>query len=292
MDNIEKTIKINELKLMFFVGLTCAIIFFFGYIITEIFNLGLNGIYATIGVIVIMNFVSFFFSKSIVLRSQRAIRMTEADYPEYYNMVRSMCERNNIKLPELYYIQNNSLNAFATGRSQNDAAVVVTSGLLNSMPLDEISGVIGHELSHIVHKDILITSFVTTLVGVFTIMAAFARNASYYGTSNRRNSNSSLILIFGLVASLVMPIVGTLIKMAVSRSREYMADATGGEICGSPQLLAKALYRISHNGSEMPMANEATAPLYISNPLKNGLFSKLFSTHPDINDRIKRLQEM
>lgn len=292
MNNVDKTIKINEFKLIFFIALTCGFIFALGYIITDIFNLGLYGIYGTLILIVAVNFFSFFFSKTMVLKSQHAVPMKEEDFPEYYNMVKNMCERNNIKLPELYYINNEALNAFATGRSQNDAAVVVTSGLLRKVPLDEISGVIGHELSHIVHKDILITSFVSTLVGMLCIFSYVIRNAAFYRTSNRRNSNSYALLIVGIVAAMLTPVIGTLIKMAVSRSREYMADATGGEICGDPDLLAKALYRISHDGSEMPMANEATAPLYISNPLRSGLFTKLFSTHPDINDRIQRLQKM
>lgn len=294
MNNSDKTIWVNELKLIFFIALISVIILFFGYIITEMFGLGIDGIIITGIIAAGANFVSYFFSKSIVLKSQNAIPMQEKDFPEYYEMVRSMCQKNNIIMPELYYINNQSLNAFATGRSQKDAAVVVTSGLLRKVPLDEIKGVIGHELSHIVHKDILITSFIGTMVGFITIMASFMRNASMR-TSSRRSSNgssSSLFLIIGLAASILAPFIGLLIRMAVSRSREYMADATGGKFCGDPKLLAKALYRISHNGSEMPMANEAVAPLYISNPLKSGFLENLFSTHPDINDRIKRLQAM
>ena len=191
----------------------------------------------------------------------------------------------------MYYINSSTLNAFATGRNQNNAAVVVTTGLLNKLPMDEISGVVGHELSHIVHKDIMVTSFITTLVGFISILASSLRMTSMYRSNTRRNNESSLLAI-GIIASMLAPLVGTLIKMAVSRSREYMADATGAKFCGDPKLLANALYRISHNGSEMPMANEATAPLYIANPLRTDILTKLFSTHPDIDDRIKRLQEM
>ena len=294
MNKVSQTIVTNELKLLFFIGLTSSIIFFFGYLITEIFNFGMLGIYGTIIAMVLMNLFTYFFSKSIVLKSQKAVPMTEKDYPEFFNMVKNMCEKNNIKMPELYYINNSSLNAFATGRSQNDAAVVVTSGLLKKVPLDEISGVIGHELSHIVHKDILITSFISVMIGTITIFASAVRTSSMYRTSDRRNSedNSNVLLIVGLIAAMIAPIVGMIIKMAVSRSREYMADASGGQICGNPKLLAKALYRISHEGSELPTANEATAPLYIANPIKTSLFKKLLSTHPDINDRIQRLENM
>ena len=292
MITVDKTIRINEFKLLLFVVLTFAIIFFFGYLITEIFDFGMIGIYSTIVVAVAVNLFSYFFSKTLVLKSQKAVPMTASDYPEYYNMVKNMCEKNNIKLPELYYINSSSLNAFATGRNQNDAAVVVTSGLLKKVPLDEISGVIGHELSHIVHKDILISSFIAILVGTISILASAVRTSSVYRTSNRRHTNDNGLLIFAAIAAMLAPLIGMIIKMAVSRSREYMADATGGQICGDPKLLAKALYRISHDGSEMPTANEATAPMYIANPLKLGMFAKLFSTHPDINDRINRLQEM
>ena len=292
MITVDKTIRANEFKLFFFICLTVAIILFFGYLITEIFNFGMMGIYSTIIVAILVNLFSYFFSKTLVLKSQKAIPMTANDYPEYYNMVKNMCDKNNIKLPELYYINSPSLNAFATGRNQNDAAVVVTSGLLKKVPLDEISGVIGHELSHIVHKDIMISSFIAIMVGMFTIMASFVRSSSVYRTSNRRSNNNDGLLIFACIAAMLAPLVGLIIKMAVSRSREYMADATGGQICGDPGLLAKALYRISHDGCEMPMANEATAQMYIANPLKTSMFAKLFSTHPDINDRINRLQEM
>ena len=288
MNYADKTIKENEIKLFFFIILTSLIILFLGYLITDILNLGMTGIIISIAAAAGMNFFSYFFSKTIVLKSQRAIPMRRENFPEYYDMVKNMCEQNNMILPELYYIESPALNAFATGRNQKNAAVVVTSGLLQNVPLDEVSGVVGHELSHILHKDIMITSFITTLVGCITIFASALRNTS----TNRRNQSSSFALIAGIFATLIAPVVAMLIQMAVSRSREYMADATGGQICGDPKLLAKALYRISHDGNEMPMANSATAPLYISNPLKNNILTNLFSTHPNIDDRIKRLNAM
>lgn len=294
MNKVNQTIIKNELKLMFFIALISSIILFFGYIITELFGLGTNGIIATAVITIGANFFSYFFSKNIVLKSQNAIRMREEDFSEYVNNVRMMCQKNNIIMPELYYINSSTLNAFATGRNQKNAAVVVTSGLLQKLPMDEIMGVVGHELSHIVHKDILITSFIGTMIGCITIMASYIRHASLYRKSsyNRKDSSSSILVIIALVASLATPFIGLLIRMAVSRSREYMADATGGQICGNPMFLAQALYRISTNGSEMPLANTAVAPLYISNPLKNNIFTNLFSTHPSTQDRIRRLEKM
>ena len=287
-ETIYKTIKNNEFKLALYIALTGAIIFLFGYIISEYFNFGLEGVLVIFVIASAVNFISYFFSKTMVLKSQKAIPLTENDYPEYIDMVKEMCRRNNIMLPELYYINSKALNAFATGRNQKDCAVVVTSGLLKSLPLEEVSGVVGHELSHIVHKDIMITSLITTLVGYITIMATAMRSAAF----RSRGKNAAPLLLIGLAVSILAPFIGLLIRMAVSRSREYMADATGAEICGNPEYLAKALYRISHDGNEMPMVNEATAPLYISNPIKNKAWETLFSTHPDINDRIQRLQAM
>ncbi len=291
MISVQKTIQQNELKLAVFIVVISVIILFLGYLISDIFNLGMIGIFISFIIAAGANFISYFFSRDIVLKSQHAIPMRDAEFPEYCNMVRGMCEKNNIIMPDLYYIKTNALNAFATGRDQKHAAVVITEGMLRTTPLDEISGVIGHELSHIVHKDIMITSFIAILIGYVTILAGALRTASMYRTSGSRQNNGLLMLI-GLACSILVPIAGMIIKMAVSRSREYMADATGGVICGDPKLLAKALYRISHDGQEMPMANTATAPLYISNPFKGNSFANLFSTHPDINDRIRRLNEM
>ncbi len=291
MNNVNKTIFTNELKLVFFIALTSAIILFFGYVISEMFGFGLEGILISLILAAGVNFFSYFFSKDIVLKSQGAIRMREEEFPEYYNNVKMMCEKNNIIMPELYYINTSSLNAFATGRNQKNAAVVVTSGLLKTLPMNEIMGVVGHELSHIIHKDIMITSFISTLVGYITILASVLRNNAMYNSARNRNSNSTLPLL-AITATIIAPVVATLIRMAVSRSREYMADATGGKICGNPQYLANALYRISHGGCAMPTANEAVAPLYISNPLRGGFLSNLFSTHPNTEDRIKRLENM
>ncbi len=292
MDNVNKTIKENEFKLFFFITLTTVIILFLGYLVSDMFNLGTMGIIISGVIAAGANFISYFFSKDMVLKSQHAIPMSKEAYPEYYNMVKNMCEQNNILMPELYYIESPALNAFATGRNQKNAAVVITSGMLKQVPLDEISGVVGHELSHIVHKDIMVMSFITTLVGFMTIFASALKNQSSYNRYNRNGNGSALAPIVALAAAVVAPIAGMLIQMAVSRSREYMADATGGQFCGNPKLLAKALYRISHDGNPMPMANSATAPLYISNPLKNNIITNLFSTHPNIEDRINRLNAM
>ncbi|MBQ9245890.1 M48 family metalloprotease [bacterium] len=290
--SVAGTIRYNELKLAVFISIISLLIMILGWIISDIYNLGMIGVFVSFLIAAGANFFSYFFSKSIVLKSHHAIPMTPNEYPEYCKMVQDMCARNNMIMPELYYINTPALNAFATGRSQKDAAVVVTSGLLRGVPLDEISGVIGHELSHILHKDILVTTFIATMLGYVSILATSLRNIYMYRGSSGRNQNIGLMFLIGMVLSIAVPFVSMLIKMAVSRSREYMADATGGQLCGNPQLLAKALYRISHDGNPMQMANAATEPLYIANPFKGSFFAKLMSTHPDTNDRIRRLQNM
>ena len=290
--SVEGTIRSNEIKLALFISIISALILFLGWIISDIFDLGMTGVFISFLVAAVANFVSYFFSRDIVLRSQHCVPMKDEQFPEYCNMVRTMCERNNINMPDLYYIPSNALNAFATGRDERHAAVCITQGLLNSAPLDEISGVIGHELSHIIHRDILVTTFITTMLGYVSILAGSLRGISMFRSGSNRNQSTGLMFLVGIVLSVAIPFVSMLIKMAVSRSREYMADATGGQICGDPKLLARALYRISHDGNPMPMANAATEPLYISNPFKNSAFASLMSTHPDINDRINRLNNM
>ncbi len=293
MDKVQQTIQNNEMKLALYIVLITLVIMGLGYLVSEVLNLGMLGLFISLLFAAGANFFAYFFSKTVALKSQHAVRMQKEDFPEYFNMVEEMCRRNNILMPELYYIPTNALNAFATGRNQKNAAVAITTGLLKSAPMDEISGVIGHELAHVVHKDILITSFITTLIGYISILATTLRTASMYRTSNRDdNQNMGLIFLVGTAAAILVPVAGTLIRMAVSRSREYMADATGGQICGNPKYLARALYRISHDGNPMPTADTATAPMYISNPLKGTPFASLMSTHPDINDRIRRLNEM
>jgi len=294
MDSIKRTIFLNELKLLFFLLLISFIIMLSGFIITEIYGLGIEGMFIFFLITAGVNIFSVFFSKTFALKSQHAVPMKKEDFPEYYDMVYEMCALNNIKMPELYYINTPAMNAFAAGRSENDAACAVTAGLLKNAPLEEIKGVIGHELAHIKHKDILVTGIIAVMLSAVTIAASYIQSASMYGGPSRKeNGNSNaLLMIIGLAASLLMPVIALLIRMAVSRSREYTADADGAKICGNPMLLAKALYRISRNGAAMPYADEASAPMYISNPLKNGSFENLFSTHPDINDRIERLKQM
>jgi heat shock protein HtpX len=211
--------------------------------------------------------------------------------PEYYALVREMCERNNIKMPRLYLINTSAMNAFATGRNQDRAVVAVTRGLLEKCTPDEVRGVVAHELSHVVNLDILLMSAISILAGVISILSdMFWYNS--FGNRLREKDNSGIVTLIGIALAIFAPLTACLIKMAISRTREYTADAKGAEICGNPLFLASALNKIKNDGVPLPNASQATAHLYISSPFRRNFLAELMSTHPNIDERIKKLQQM
>ena len=281
----------NQMKLFFYMALMTAIIGALGYYVSYVFGWGLTGLGCFLIFAGILNFAAYFFSDTYVIRSTKAQPISEEAMPEYYARVREMCRRNDIKMPGLYIINTNAMNAFATGRNKDRAIVAVTSGLLERLTPDEISGVVAHELSHIENYDMLIMSAISILAGFISILANIFVRSSFYGRSNNRD-NSGISMIIGLVLAMLAPLSAVLIKMAISRSREYMADAKGAKICGNPLYLASALEKIK--GDNIPTANAstATAHLYFSNPFKKNGFAELMSTHPNTDERIKKLREM
>ena len=287
----ENIIRENKNRLfLYMLGMT-AIIVTLGHIISQYLGYGLMGTGISLIFAGGLNFISYFFSDSIVIKSTGAQEIKESDLPQYYNLVREMCKRNNLHMPRLYIINSQALNAFATGRNREKSIVAVTKGLLEKLTPEEISGVVGHELSHIEHGDILLMSAISILAGFVSILAQMlgTRGLSA-GLSRRENSGS--VAILGIVLALAAPFTATLIKLAISRTREYSADALGAKICGNPQYLASALNKIKYDGNPLMQANDATAHLYISNPFKGNALSNLMSTHPNIDDRIQKLQQM
>ena len=287
----ENIIRENKNRLfLYMLGMT-AIIVTLGHIISQYLGYGLMGTGISLIFAGGLNFISYFFSDSIVIKSTGAQEIKESDLPQYYNLVREMCKRNNLHMPRLYIINSQALNAFATGRNREKSIVAVTKGLLEKLTPEEISGVVGHELSHIEHGDILLMSAISILAGFVSILAQMlgTRGLSA-GLSRRENSGS--VAILGIVLALAAPFTATLIKLAISRTREYSADALGAKICGNPQYLASALNKIKYDGNPLAKANDATAHLYISNPFKNNTLANLMSTHPNIDDRIQKLQQM
>ncbi|MBQ6298312.1 MAG: zinc metalloprotease HtpX [Selenomonadaceae bacterium] len=241
-----------------------------------------------------MNFFSYWFSDSIVLKSYDAREVSGKDAPQLYGIVEKLAQNAKLPMPLVYIIDTEVPNAFATGRNPDHAAVAVTTGLMKVLDYNEISGVLGHELAHVKHRDILIGTIAAAMAGVISMVANIVQWGAIFGTRSDDDDNGGIIGF--LVTVIVAPIAATLIQLAVSRSREYDADKTGGEICGNPMYLANALEKIEYyaqHSAPMPQAGTATAHMFIINPLENSkkALKNLFSTHPDTDDRIAHLRE-
>ena len=284
-------IQKNQTKVFFYMAGMTAFIGILGYFISTHFNFGLTGTGIFLIIAGIIDFIAYFFSDTLVLKSSNAKPITKETIPEYYELVKELCDRNDIQMPKLYMIDNNSINAFATGRNKNRAAVAVTRGLLEKLTPDEIKGVVGHELSHIEGGDMFLMSAISILVGFISILADMFWYSSAMNRVSSRD-NSGVTAIIGIVLSIFAPITATLIKLSISRVREYSADANGAKLCGNPLFLANALSKIKNDRITLPYASKATAHLYFSSPFKQDIFEELFSTHPNIDERIKRLKEM
>lgn len=235
-----------------------------------------------------MNFFSYFFSDRLALKMSGAVPMEEADNAEYFQMVRELCERAEIPMPRLYLIPQDQPNAFATGRNYNNSAVAVTAGITRLLSRDELRGVVAHELAHIKHRDILIQSVAATIGAAITYLGYMLM---WFGSDN----NSPLGLIGSLAMVLLAPLAASIIQLAVSRQREFAADAGGAQICGNPESLASALLRLEQGAEQIPMqghVNDATEPLYIVKPFQARGLAGLFSTHPPIEERVERLRQM
>ncbi len=241
----------------------------------------------------VMNAVSYWFSDKIVLAMYHAKPISESESPELYSMISRLTTKASLPMPKLYLIEEDSPNAFATGRDPQHAAVAVTQGLLSILGSDEIEGVIAHELAHVKNRDILISSMAATLAGAVMMLANMARWGALLGGlggGDRRDENGGIIGL--LAAAIVAPIAALMIQMAISRSREYQADATGAGISGKPLGLANALLKLDSASKYVASsASPATAHMFIVNPLKGG-FGGLFSTHPSTNDRVSRLKDI
>ena len=241
-----------------------------------------------------MNFFSYWFSDRMVLSMYHAREVDRASAPELYGLVEKLAERAGLPMPRVYIINEDAPNAFATGRNPSNAAVAVTTELMRALDYNEISGVLGHELAHVKHRDILISTIAATMATVISYAASIAQWAAIFGGG--RSSDDDRGGIIGLIATaIIAPIAAALIQMAISRSREYSADEGGAEICGNPNYLASALEKIEYyavHGAPLPEATPATAHMCIINPLtgRDISFKSLFSTHPDTQERIARLR--
>ena len=245
-----------------------------------------------------MNFFSYWFSDKIVLKMYGGQEITANDDPELYGLVSDLATRAGLPMPKVYVIPEETPNAFATGRNPQHAAVAVTQGIRRILNKRELAGVLGHELSHVVNRDILVSTIAATLAGAISYMAQMAQWAMIFGGNRDRDDEGGGSNIFGLIVMMIVaPLAAMLIQMAVSRSREYGADAGGAKITGDPLALASALKKL-HIGSQQiplqasPAAANATAHMFIVNPLTGRSMAALFSTHPPMEERVRRLEEM
>ncbi len=255
---------------------------------------GEQGMYFALIFAAVFNLGSYWFSHRIVLAMFRAKPISEAESPKLYSTVARLAQKAGVPMPKLYLIPSQALNAFATGRSPSHAVVAVTEGILRHLSNEELEGVLGHELSHVLHRDMLISSVAATIAGAISMLASMARWALIFGGVGRSgNDRGGQNPIASLVMLIVAPVAALLIQMAVSRSREYAADVGGARLCGNPLYLAEALRKLHGASQIVPLtASPATAHLFIVNPLTGRGLLHLFSTHPPIEERILRLERM
>jgi heat shock protein HtpX len=238
-----------------------------------------------------MNFISYWFCDKIVLAMYGARQVTEAEAPQIYRIVASLSQKAGLPMPRVYMIESDSPNAFATGRNPEHGVVAVTTGIMRILSLSELEGVLAHEMSHIKHRDILIQSVAAAIAGAITMIGRWAQFAAFFGGGgDDERGNIFSVIIFSIVAAFA----AILIQLAISRSREYLADEGGAALSGNPLNLAGALRKLNGGVARNPMndANPSTAPLFIVNPFSAKGVLTLFSTHPPIEERIKRLEEM
>ena len=290
--NIYTHQNINIWKTWILMALFFVIVIILGWFLS-IFYGNTSILYIAVLLAVFMNVFSYWFSDKIVLKIHKAKSINRAEYFDLWNITENLSITAGLPMPRLYIIEDQAPNAFATGRDKKHAIVCVTTGLLNILNKNELEGVIAHELSHIGNRDMLLSTITVVMAGFVALLSDFFLRSQMWGTNrNRDNSGSGVLLIIGLVLAILTPITATLIRLAISRKREFLADASGALLTRYPEGLANALRKISAAPTEMRTANHATAHLFISNPfgnLKTSKLNNLFMTHPPIEERIRAL---
>ncbi|MEW6658730.1 MAG: zinc metalloprotease HtpX [Thermodesulfobacteriota bacterium] len=277
----------NKIKTFLLLGGLTLFLIFMGKLLG-----GRSGMYIAFILALAMNFFSYWFSDKIVLRMYGAQEVTPAEAPELHRMVEDLSREAGIPKPKVYIIPDDSPNAFATGRDPEHAAVAATQGIMRILTPTELKGVLAHEIGHVRNRDILISTIAATMAGAIMILADMARFAAIFGGRDDEEGAGGILGV--IVMSIVAPLAAMLIQMAISRSREYLADETGARLAHNPQSLASALGKLAQGVEQRPMgsASPATAHMFIVNPLTGGAILNLFSTHPPIEERIARLRAM
>jgi len=295
-------IAANKRKSWLIISLFTVFILIASYIMARGLDLGFGFVGIALIFSGLMSFASYWWSDKIILSISGARPATREEFFDFYTVTENLAASQRLPLPKIYVIEDTAMNAFATGRDPEHAAVVATTGLLSRLERPEIEGVVAHELSHIQNYDIRLMSIVTILVGLVALVADLFLRMTFFGRRERDNNREGgqLQLVFfvvGIVLALLSPLIAQLIQLAVSRRREFLADASAVSITKNPEGLARALEKISLDKEPLESANKATAHLYISNPLKNlhggvGWFAGLFHTHPPVEQRLQQLRSM
>ncbi len=288
----EKNIFRTYLYLLGFLLFIIAI----GWVLSYVFE-GQWILYLALGISIVMSFSSYWFSDKIVLRMSKARKVEKKDNPELYRVVENLAITNGLPTPRIFVIEDRQPNAFATGRNPEHGVIAITTGLLERLERAELEAVMAHELAHIGNRDILIQSVVVVLVGMVVLVADFFFRMAFFGGMRQREGAVGLVILIGAVAFLILsPLLAQVIKFAISRRREYLADSTAALTTRYPEALARALEKISRDPHQLRVANDATAHLYIVNPFrgeeKKSRVRKLFMTHPPIEDRINKLKKI
>lgn len=284
----------NKRKTAVLIGVFLALIIGIGVFLNQFYGYGYEAVVMAAVISGLMSLFSYYASDKIALASSGAKRITAQENPYVYRMVENLCITAGIPVPKVHIIQSPALNAFATGRDPEHASIALTTGIIEALENEELEGVIAHELSHVKNYDIRVMTIVVVLVGAIGLLADFFFRGRLLGLGGdgERKGGHPILMVIGIVALIISPIVAELIKLAVSRKREYLADASGALLTRYPEGLARALEKISGSNVPLSTANSATAHLFISNPLKGKSFSNLFSTHPPIQERINKLRGM
>ena len=294
-------IRSNQIRSVILVSAMGILLLLVGFALGYAFGNGIAGLVIALVIWAIMNLIAYFQGDSILLSMSRAIKIGPDDHPRLYNVVEEMKISSGLeKMPDVYIIDDPALNAFATGRDPNKASVAITSGLLEKLNRDELEGVIGHEMSHIKNRDVLLMSLCSIILGTIVILAWYGSRALIFSGGGRRSSSKgggqaqALILVIAILLMILAPIMAQLIYFAISRKREYLADASSALYTRYPEGLASALEKIGASTYQLKTANQATAPMYIANPFRRQgrAASDLTSTHPPLSERIRILRAM
>jgi len=285
----------NKRRTVVLIILFVAIVIGIGYIFSRLYALGPFGVIGAGAFAFIMTFSSYYYGDKIVLKASRARPLEHNEYPYLDNTIEGLAIAAGIPKPKAYIIDDMAANAFATGRNPENAVIAVTKGLVEKMDRQELEGVIAHEMSHIKNLDIRLMAIVSVLVGMIILLADWFRYSMWFGgiSSDDDNGLGGAAVIIGIILAVLAPIFAMLIQFAISRRREYLADASGAMLTRYPEGLAGALKKLATDTKQLKAASNATAHLFITNPFKKGFaVSNMFSTHPPIEERIKRLEEM